>query len=266
MIHPWMSAGFRTMLKARLSNDNISHGFFGRQGGVSTGLYDSLNCGRGTRDEPEAINENRLRACVALGAKPENLLTLYQVHSNICVDVTDPWQEPPKADAMVTDKAGLTLGILTADCAPVLFYGLNHGRKPVIGAAHAGWRGALGGVLESTVQVMVARGCVPESICAAVGPCIGAGSYEVSPGFEKPFLEDDPVSSGYFRSSAGRTTFDLPGYTLFRLRRAGLSQVSAVNADTLADETGYFSYRRSVQRQEPDYGRQISAIVINNFD
>lgn len=244
----------------------IAHGFFGREGGVSSGLYTSLNCGAGTEDRAENVRENRTRVALALNTKPENLVSLKQVHSADCLFVTAPWamDKRPEADALVTDVPGLALGILTADCGPVLFYGEKTGGQPVIGAAHAGWGGALKGVLESTVKTILDHGVIPDSLCASVGPCITQSSYEVSADFIKPFLKDNPESEHFFKSARkeGHLMFDLPGYIAFRLAGCGVRHVSLTGVDTYSSDKDYFSYRRATHRKESDYGRQISALVI----
>lgn len=240
----------------------IGHGFFPRTGGVSEGIFASRNCGFGSGDRREAVAENRDRCRRELGPA-ETLLTVHQVHSPDVVTVTGPWtpETSPRADAMVTDRPGVALGILTADCAPILFADAEAG---VVGAAHAGWKGALGGVTDATVAAMRALGAVPERIAAAVGPCIGPDSYEVGPEFRDRFLTEDPDSAGFFRSpgNGARPHFDLPGYVAHRLRRAGLREVTVTGLDTLAHEDQFFSYRRTTLRKEPDYGRQISAILL----
>ena len=235
-----------------LESNIIAHGFFGRQGGVSSGLYDSLNCGLGTKDDRANVTENRRRVLDTIGA--DYLMTLYQEHTSLCVPVTDPWNagEGPKADAVVTDVPGIALGVLTADCAPVLFSGTRNDGSPVIGAAHAGWRGAIGGVVENTLAQMYALGAV--HIQVSIGPCIGPKSYEVSPGFEAPFLARDSANSRFFQSNH----FDLPGYVLSRLK----DKAEWCGIDTYIDDTDYFSYRRKTHKNEPDYGRQISVIAI----
>jgi YfiH family protein len=246
----------------------IQHGFFGRQGGVSKGIYSNLNCGVGSDDLPEAVQENRARVAGKLSVKPENLITVWQIHSSDCLIVDGPvaqGSERPKADALVTDKAGLALGVLTADCGPILFAGEKADGSSVIGAAHAGWGGALGGVLESTVERMLELGAGLETIRAAIGPCIGPKSYEVSIGFETSFLERNPEDEHFFREAqkSGHLMFDLSGYIASRLAQAGLKQVTITGDDTFAEPELFFSYRRSTHRKEPDYGRQISAIVIS---
>lgn len=242
----------------------LRHAFFTREGGVSTGIYASLNCGPGSGDDPAAVAANRARAMAMLDQPAAALCTLSQIHSAEVVTVREPWDpaDPPKADAMVTDRPGLVLGILTADCAPVL---LADPRARVIGAAHAGWRGALGGVLDATVAAMVALGARPDSILAAIGPCIGHRSYEVGRDFPEPFVDQDLIDADFFAPSPvteGRYLFDLPGYVSRRLARAGLTEVTRVPADTYRDEARFFSYRRGSQRGEADYGRQMSAILL----
>ena len=241
----------------------IRHGFFTREGGVSDGVYASLNCGPGSSDKPDSVAENRRRAMALMEMPEESLVTLYQTHSAEVVVVKEPWAPgaAPKADAMVTDRPGLVLGILTADCAPVL---LADGKGGIIGAAHAGWKGALGGVLDNTVQAMVALGAKPAKIVAAIGPCIGHRSYEVGPEFPAPFLAEDPINADFFAPApkAGHALFDLPGYISRKLARLGVHEVTRVPADTLRDETRFFSYRRATLRAEADYGRQLSAIML----
>lgn len=245
-----------------LALPGLSHGFFPRTGGVSEGIFASRNCGFGSGDRRDAVAENRDRCRRELGPA-ETLLTVHQVHSPEVATVTEPWtpETAPRADAMVTDRPGLALGILTADCAPILFADAEAG---VVGAAHAGWKGALGGVTDATVAAMRALGAVPERIAAVVGPCIGPDSYEVGPEFRDRFLAEDPDSAGFFRipGAGARPHFDLPGYVAARLRRAGLRQVTVTGLDTLADENRFFSYRRTTLRKELDYGRQISAILL----
>ena len=245
--------------------DKIIHGFFTRNGGASEGIFASLNCGYGSGDKSEDIIENRKRVAEALGV--ENLLTVYQIHSPLCAMVREPWERgnEPKVDAMVTDRPGLMLGILTADCGPVLFQGTKHDGSPVIGAAHAGWGGAVGGVLENTIQAMLDLGVDKESLRAALGPCIGPESYEVSDGFEEPFLAHDARAARFFKKGrAGHAMFDLPSYIEFRLSNAGISSVSILRHDTYKEESEFFSYRRATHRGEKDYGRQISVIAITS--
>lgn len=244
------------------------HAFFGRTGGVSTGIFSSLNCGPGTPDEPDAVRENRRRAAAAFDAGPERLVTLRQVHSSSCIVVDEPWTgQGPEADAMVTERPGIILGVLSADCAPVLFYGEKPDGHPVIGAAHAGWGGALKGVCEATVAAMLKAGVAAESLRACIGPCIGPASYEVQAAFRAPFLEQDPANEAFFypapAAHKGHLMFDLPAYIGRRLHLAGVVHVFTKGLDTCFNEEDYFSFRRATHRMEPDYGRQLSGIVIN---
>lgn len=244
-----------------LTLDGIGHGFFTRAGGVSEGLYASLNCGLGSGDAAEAVRENRGRVAGRLGVEHERLLTAYQVHSPTAVTVEGPWQgERPDADALVTATPGLAVGVLTADCAPVLF---ADAEARVVGAAHAGWKGALTGVLEAAVDAMERLGARRARIAAAVGPCIAQASYEVGPEFAGTFLTQDPANAAFFAPGQGdRLQFDLKGYVAARLRRAGIGALAIDPADTQQDEARFFSFRRSTKRGEKDYGRLISAIVL----
>ncbi len=240
----------------------VRHGFFTRSGGVSQGAFAALNCGLGNRDRPEAVRENRRRAMAALGRDYDDLSTLAQVHSAEVVTLEAPIAQEarPEADALVTARRGLVLGILTADCAPLLFADPEAG---VIGAAHAGWRGALDGVGEATLAAMEALGAERRRIRAAVGPCIAQASYEVGPEFEARFLAADAENAAYFAPGQGdRLLFDLKGYVADRLARAGLAEVSVEPADTCAEELRFFSYRRATKRGERDYGSLLSAIVL----
>lgn len=241
----------------------LRHGFFTRAGGVSTGLYASLNCGYGSKDAPAAVTENRARAMARLDLTADRLATLYQVHSPRAVVVEEPWawNQAPEADALVTGRPGIALGILTADCAPVLF---ADPRKRIIGAAHAGWKGAKGGVLEATVQAMVELGAKPARIIAAIGPCIAQRSYEVGPDFPSPFLEEDRANGDFFAPARrpGHFMFDLPGYIARRLGACGVDLIQRCPNDTVAEEDRFFSYRRATLRGEPDYGRGLSAIAL----
>lgn len=241
--------------------EGVAHGFLGRRGGVSTGLHASLNVGTGSTDDPATIADNRRRATEAVlpGAR---LVTLYQVHSADAVAVIEPFEERlrPHADALVTDRPGLAIGILTADCAPVLFADREAG---VIGAAHAGWKGALGGVTDSTISLMEALGARRERIAAAIGPCIARASYEVDDGFLRRFAGADPANERFFAGSrAGHHQFDLEAYVASRLAAAGLTRIEALGLDTYADPERFYSFRRATHRGEPDYGRQISIIGI----
>jgi len=241
----------------------LRHGFFSRHGGVSDGLYESLNCGFGSSDDPAHVAINRERALMALDAQPGSLVTAYQVHSPVAVCVEQLWEEgdAPKADALVTDRPGLTLGILTADCAPILLVDETSG---VIGAAHAGWRGALTGILEATIEAMTNLGAQRSKIAAAIGPCIGFDSYEVGQEFPGPFLAENKADAVYFQDAPrpDHFLFDLAGYVARRLHDAGISGVDRLACDTFADEASFFSYRRALHRTEEDYGRLLSAISL----
>ena len=245
-----------------LAAPGIAHGFFGRQGGVSTGIYESLNCGPGSKDSRDNVLENRARATAALAAHA-TLVTLYQVHSAEAVTVTAPWPIPenPKADAMATDRPGIALGILTADCAPIL---LADPKARIIGAAHAGWNGALAGVVESVLAAMALLGAKPERIRAAIGPCISQKAYEVGPELQLRFVSTDADNARFFARSprADHWQFDLPAYVAQRLKRAGVESVDIIDACTYAREDEFFSYRRTTHRKEPDYGRELSAIML----
>ncbi len=248
-----------------LKHDAVRHGFFARTGGVSEGIYASLNCGPGSDDDDPHVAENRARVTRALDMPEGRLQTLHQVHSNIAITVTNqtPWQtgERPQADALVTDRPGVAIGVLTADCAPVLFF---EPESRIIAAAHAGWKGAVGGILESTIDAMTALGARTAHIRAAVGPCIMRASYEVSDDFRAPFIAHDPDSERFFTAGKreGHEYFDLPGYICYRLAGAGITKVEALDRDTCAEEDMFFSYRRATLRGEPDYGRQVSAIAL----
>ncbi len=241
----------------------VPHGFLGRRGGVSTGVLEGLNCGIGSDDDPAAIAENRRRAAEAvLPGAP--LVAPYQVHSPNCVTVDRPWTDDarPEADALVTDRPGVLLSILTADCAPVLLADAEAG---VVGAAHAGWKGALAGVTDRTIEAMEALGARADRIAAAIGPCIARKSYEVDLAFRDRFTADDAVNERFF--SDGRPDhcqFDLEGYVASRLAAAGLANVEAPGIDTYPSPERFYSYRRSTHLGEADYGRQISLIGIAN--
>lgn len=241
----------------------IAHGFFGRQGGVSKGIYVALNCGLGSKDARDVVGENRRRVAEHLGAKPDHLLTAHQHHSAEAVVVTDPWtfEDMPKADALVTATRGIAVGALAADCAPVLFADEEAG---VVAAAHAGWKGALGGVLESAVATMEKLGARRSRIVAALGPCIGPEAYEVGPEFEANFVSQAPENQRFFtrRSADARPYFDLPAFVLARLEALDLGNVENCSRCTYSYPEDFFSYRRTTHRREPDYGRQISAIVL----
>ncbi len=239
-----------------------AHGFFGRQGGVSTGLYASLNCGRGSADAAAAVTENRQRTAAALNLPAASLRSAYQVHSADAAIITlaDDPSAPPKADALVTRLPGLALAILTADCAPILFHDPDAG---VIAAAHAGWKGALYGIIESTVRAMETIGATRTSIVAVIGPCISQRAYEVGPEFLDRFLVEDAEFAAHFAQSGGdRLQFDLPGFVLRQLRAAGLTDPEWTGHCTLSDADRFFSYRRTTKADEPDYGRQLSVISL----
>ena len=243
--------------------DGVRHRFFTRRGGVSQGLYSSLNCGYGSGDSPDNVKENRRRAAAEFALGETDLLTVHQVHSTDVLTVGDTrWTSPgaPKADALVTDRPGVVLGVLSADCAPVLFADPQAG---VIGAAHAGWKGALGGVTDTTLAAMEKLGARRERVRAAIGPCIAGASYEVGPEFPAPFLAQDPANERFFRPSTrpGHFMFDLPGYLLQRLVRAGIA-ATATGQDTRAEEADFFSYRRNTLNGVRDYGRGLSAIAL----
>jgi len=245
------------------SLDGVRHGFFTRQGGVSGGIYGSLNCGLGSRDIPADVQENRRRVAEALGAGADRLLTVYQEHSAKAVIAKTPWdpEHAPKADALVTATPGLALAVLTADCAPVLFY---DGTARVIGAAHAGWRGALSGITDATLEAMEGLGAKRERIVAVIGPAISQKAYEVGADYRDKFLAEEPDSAAFFMDdeSSGEPHFDLSGYVAERLTRAGIATLADLGLCTYCDETRLFSYRRSQHHGEPDYGRQISAILL----
>jgi YfiH family protein len=238
----------------------VRHAFFTRQGGVSQGVYDSLNVGVGSRDDPDAVRENRARAAAALGVAPDALLTCYQIHSSLAVAADGPWTARPEADAVVTARPDLACGALSADCAPIL---LADAEARVAGAAHAGWKGALGGVVEAAVRAMEAQGARRERIVAAVGPCIAQASYEVGADFRDRFTGQAPGSERFFAPGrADRHQFDLPGFVLSRLAEAGVGQAEWIGHDTCAEEALFFSNRRVFLRGEADYGRLLSAVLI----
>lgn len=239
----------------------LPHGFLGRRGGVSTGFYESLNVGLGSDDTRAAIAENRRRAVEAVAPGAE-LVTVHQVHSGDVMVATAPWpgDARPKADAIASDRPGLALGILTADCAPVL---LADEDASVIGAAHAGWKGAFGGVIEAIVAAMAGLGAERARIVAAIGPCIARKSYEVDDVFCRRFAEADPDNDRFFSPGRdGHHQFDLEGYVAARLAQAGVTRVEALGLDTYADPARFFSYRRATHQGEPAYGRQLSLIAL----
>jgi YfiH family protein len=240
----------------------LRHGFFTREGGVSDGLYASLNGGIGSNDDPANVAENRRRMAAHLGVTPARLLSAFQIHSPDVVTVTEPWDAAsrPRVDAMVTSSEGLAIGVTTADCGPVLFV---DPRARVIGAAHAGWKGALTGVLESTITAMEKLGAERAGIVAAIGPLIRQHSYEVGGEFVERFALADAGNARFFIPSAREkhAMFDLAGFIRMRLENAGVLMIDDVGIDTYSDER-FYSYRRSVHRREPDYGRHVHAIVL----
>ncbi|WP_174286991.1 peptidoglycan editing factor PgeF [Sphingomonas bacterium] len=239
--------------------DGVPHGFLGRHGGVSTGVHAGLNVGIGSDDDPVAVAENRVLATRAVlpGA---HLTTVYQVHGAEAVTVRMPLADRPHADALVTDRPGLALGILTADCAPVLLADVQAG---VVGAAHAGWKGALAGVTDATVIAMTALGAEPARIVAAIGPAIARASYEVDDAFLRRFAAADPANERFFADGrAGHHRFDLEAYVAHRLAVSGVGRVEAMGLDTYADADRFYSYRRATHRGEPGYGRQIAIVGV----
>lgn len=239
----------------------VRHGFFTRNGGASAGLYGSNNCAFGSDDDRASVAANRDACAARLGATA--LVTVKQKHTPDVVTVDTPWtwNDAPVADALVTKTRGIAIGILTADCTPVLFADEKAG---VVAAAHAGWRGAFDGVLANTVTAMAKLGAAPANIIAAVGPCIGPASYEVGPEFVERLAQRNPAFAGYFTApkANGHSYFDLPAFVADRLRDAGVGTVVVEGSDTCAFDQTFFSYRRSVLRKEPDYGRQLSAISL----
>jgi YfiH family protein len=255
------------MLRLSASNldleTGIAHAFFGRKGGVSEGIYSSLNCGPGSGDNRARVAENRRRAMESLAPFGANLVTLYQVHGRDAVPVAESWEigHAPKADAMATNVPGIALGILTADCAPVVF---ADAQARVIGAAHAGWKGALAGVIESVLDAMESLGARRDHISAAIGPCISQPSYEVGDELRAALEQARTDNTQFFMASkrAGHRQFDLSGFAQAQLHRAGIENTSPVPACTYLQDSDFFSYRRATHRGEPDYGRQLSAIML----
>jgi polyphenol oxidase len=240
----------------------IRHGFFTRRGGASSGIYTGLNCGPGSLDQRQAVLLNRRRVAEAMDVAPARLLSLHQSHSaDVVVAGPEGWNERPRADAAVTRELGMALSVLTADCAPVLFADPDAG---VIGAAHAGWRGAVGGVVEATVSAMVRLGAKRAAICAVVGPTISQRNYEVGQEFFEAFVDEDPEQGRFFVNGRApdKYYFDLPGFVVWRLRAAGVRDAVWIGACTYAEPDRFFSYRRTMHQGEPDYGRLISAIAL----
>ncbi|MCF6234107.1 MAG: peptidoglycan editing factor PgeF [Rhodobacteraceae bacterium] len=244
-----------------LTSDHLMpafHGFFTRRGGASSGIFHGLNCGPGSTDQSAAVEINRARVAKAMGVAPVALTSLHQIHSTKVITVVAPLETRPQADAMVTNTPGLALGILTADCQPVLFHDAKAG---VIGAAHAGWRGALSGILEQTLAAMEVLGANRADTSAIIGPSISQRAYEVGPEFLDEFLVDDPDNSRFFANGTGdRMLFDLQGFSLYRLRAAGVGHSEWTRHCTFSDADRFYSYRRTTHAQEADYGRLISTI------
>lgn len=235
------------------------HGFFTREGGASSGVFKGLNCGEGSSDQSEIVALNRARAAAALGLDPGQLASVHQVHSADVVQIQNITDAKPKADAMVTDQPGLGLAVLTADCQPVLFADLKAG---VIGAAHAGWKGAAAGVLEATIDAMEALGARAQDISAVIGPCISQKAYEVSQEFFEQFADENPTNTRFFVNgeAAGKYQFDLPAFGLAKLRARGVGSACWTGHCTYSDEARFYSYRRTTHRSERDYGRLVSII------
>mmetsp|Transcript_23464 Transcript_23464/g.41243 ORF Transcript_23464/g.41243 Transcript_23464/m.41243 type:complete len:252 (-) Transcript_23464:206-961(-) len=238
----------------------VRHGFFTRAGGASSGVFAGLNCGTGSSDQTEIVAINRARVAEAMGVAPDHLVGVHQIHSADAVPVNGPQTSKPKADGLVTSTPGVALSVLTADCQPVLLADPHAG---VIGAAHAGWKGAQAGILEATVDTMVAQGAERNQIHAVIGPSISQRAYEVGPEFFDIFLDEDPENTRFFAGGDGdRMHFDLPGYGLSRLRAAGVRSAEWTRHCTYYDPDRFYSYRRSVHDKDPDYGRLIAAIVL----
>jgi len=252
------------MIKSPVFDETIlSHGFFTREHGVSSGVYSGLNCGAGSDDKPENVKKNKEIAANFLGVETDKLATLYQIHSSNVITITNPSQitERPQADAHVTNLPGIALGILTADCVPILFADPTN---RVIGAAHSGWKGTVGNITSNVITAMEALGAKRENIVAAIGPAIQQSSYEVGPDFPEPFLAIDPDNRKFFVPSDREKhhMFDLTGYVYMQLEKAGLARIEKIDRDTCKEEDRFFSYRRMCKRGEKDYGRQLSAIAL----
>jgi YfiH family protein len=258
-----MSEAPEFLQAATLRAPGVAHAFFTRRGGVSQGVYASLNGGVGSRDDPAAVRDNRARMAGALGIAADHLLVPYQVHSPDALIVSAPWahEARPRCDGLVTATPGLGLGVTGADCGILLFAAPKAG---VIGAAHAGWRGALTGVIETTVAAMEKLGAKRHDIVAALGPTIAQASYEVGPEFVATFAETEPGAARFFAPSAnaGRSMFDLHGFIALQIERSGVGRFEDLGLDTYADEERFFSYRRTTHRNEPDYGRLVAAIAL----
>ena len=256
------------MIAPRLQSDalnaaGIAHGFFTRAGGVSTGIYASLNGGVGSSDDPVCVAQNRARMAAAIGVAPDHLLVPFQIHSPDVIVVDAPWKAAarPRADGLVTATPGIGLGVTGADCGMILF---ADAQARVVGACHAGWKGALTGVLEATLAAMEGLGASRAQIAAVLGPMIGPASYEVGPEFSARFVDADAQYQRFFAPSVktGHSMFDLPAFITMRLTRAGVGRFVDLGLDTYADPQRFFSYRRTTHLKEPDYGRLVSAIAL----
>ena len=238
----------------------VRHGFFTRQGGQSSGIYAGLNCGPGSRDDPNAVTENRAMVAAAMDVAPDHLISVYQVHSADVLTVTGPIQgdNRPTVDAMVTATPGVALGVLSADCAPILFH---DPKARVIGAAHSGWKGTLKGIGAATLDAMEALGAERADTVAVIGPCISQRAYEVGPEFFEDFVAENPDFARFFAGGSGdRMQFDLPSFILAHLRDAGIGSAAWTGHCTFGDPARFYSYRRTTHAQEPDYGRLISTL------
>jgi polyphenol oxidase len=259
MLHPMMAEALTSTV---LQSPGIRHGFFTRKGGGSHGVYASLNCGPGSRDDADAVTANRRQVAAHLLVPADQLISPWQVHGATALYVTGPWakaEERPRADALVSNTPGLAIGVLTADCAPVLF---ADAQARVVAAAHAGWKGALAGVVEATIATMEQAGAKRSRISAVVGPCIGKAAYEVGSEFHTAFISEKREHGRYFiPGNTGKYFFDLTGFVHDRLADAGIGTVLALNLCTYSEESAFYSFRRATHRSEADYGRQISAIV-----
>ena len=241
--------------------DGVEHGFFGRKGGVSKGVYQSLNAGFGSNDSPQDVTENRKRIAAAMGTNPDNLLSNHQIHSTKVVVITKPIQTRQQADAFVTDRPNIALSALSADCAPILFCDKKAG---IIGAAHAGWRGALAGITDETIKAMLNLGAKRSQIHAAIGPCISMKNYEVGADFLSQFINDNLGNRKFFQANRhGKYQFDLKAYLLSRLKKQGLRNIQALPDCTYAQNDEFFSYRYNTHKGIADYGRNISVIIRN---
>ncbi|MEM0907919.1 MAG: peptidoglycan editing factor PgeF [Pseudomonadota bacterium] len=258
---PESGGGVEAITAPSLCVEGVRHGFFTRQGGSSAGIYASLNAGRGSNDNPQHVGQNRAVIAAHLRLSADRLVSMHQTHSADVLVLDAPTQDRPRVDGLVTDRPGIALGVLHADCAPVLFLDADAG---VIGGAHAGWRGAAGGVLEATLAAMGERGAERDRIRVAIGPTIGPNSYEVGPEFKDPIVREMAEAEACFRPSqrAGHAYFDLPAYIVLRLKSAGVGTIEDLALDTYPDEARFFSYRRTTHRGEADYGRLLSAIAL----